>query len=279
MSTLTRAAAYTVRIAVRIAAAPVLAGAAAEPAGAASPRTPRSARAPPRHPCRGTSAAAAPPPRRAASPVVRSEPEQLRGPCEDHRLPAGIEPAQVTRVGHALQDGSGGDGHAIRLPRFNILCKEIRTVTAGQMPIFRRSGPRLDTNGSDASECLQDAEVQSRGRNTSCNCPFTQCEGRVPKAEGPEEDRDEVLYPAMERRRTASNMGGCCVVEDTNQNVDRDEKPILAEKDHYISCNSPIYGHLSSPPVWTLKVVRMSDRLAGTRRGTCGRRMSCSSPT
>jgi hypothetical protein len=44
--------------------------------------------------------------------VVLSEPEQLRRPGEDHRLPASVEPVQVTRVGHALQDGSGGGGHA-----------------------------------------------------------------------------------------------------------------------------------------------------------------------
>src|SRR5208283_3173218 len=105
----------------------------------------------------------------------------------------------------------------------------------------------------------QDAEVQSRGRNASCKRPFTHCEGRVPKAERPEEDRDEVLNPAMERRKTASNrrnMGGCCVVEDTDQQVDHDEKPKCAEKGPYISGSSGIccaaragelLRHLSSP--------------------------------
>jgi hypothetical protein len=52
-------------------------------------------------------------------------------------------------------------------------------------------------------------------------------------------------------------MGGCCVVEDTYQNVDRDEKPKCAEKGPYISGNSGICcvarhelrRHLSSPRV------------------------------
>jgi hypothetical protein len=113
----------------------------------------------------------------------------------------------------------------------------------------------------DVSECLQDAEVQSRGRNASCKRPFTHREGRLPKAERPEEDRDEVLNPAMDRRQTASsrrNMGGCCVVEDTDQQVDHDEKPKCAEKDPYISGSSGIccavradetLRHLSSPRV------------------------------
>jgi hypothetical protein len=90
----------------------------------------------------------------------------------------------------------------------------------------------------------------------------------VPKAEGPEEDRDEVLYPAMERRKTGSsrrNMGGCCVVEDADQNVDHEDEPNRAEKKAYISSDSPRCGpapgeaesHLCSPPVWALEVVRM----------------------
>jgi hypothetical protein len=111
----------------------------------------------------------------------------------------------------------------------------------------------------DVSECLLDAEVQSRGRNASCKRPFTHCEGGVPKAERPKEDRDEVLNPAMERRKTANNrrnMGGCCVVEDTDQQVDHEEKPKCAEKGPYISGNSGIccaaragerLRHLSSP--------------------------------
>jgi hypothetical protein len=134
----------------------------------------------------------------------------------------------------------------------------------------QRPGPNgaRRTNGSDASECLQDAEVQSRRRNASSNRPFTQCQERVPKAEGPEEDRDEVLNPAMERRKTGSsrrNMGGCCVVEDADQNVNHDDETGPGEKETYICSNSPMCGtprskcprHLSSPPVWALEVVRM----------------------
>ena len=90
----------------------------------------------------------------------------------------------------------------------------------------------------------------------------------MPKAEGPEEDRDEVLYPAMERRKTGSsrrNMGRCCVVEDADQNVDHEDEPNRAEKKAYISSDSPRCGpapgeaesHLCSPPVWALEVVRM----------------------
>lgn len=87
----------------------------------------------------------------------------------------------------------------------------------------------------------------------------------MPKAEGPEEDRDEVLYPAVERRKTGSSrrkMGECCVVEDADQKVDHEDEPNPAEKKSYISSDSPICGggagsHLSSPPVWALEVVRM----------------------
>jgi hypothetical protein len=53
--------------------------------------------------------------------------------------------------------------------------------------------------------------------------PFTNCEGGMPKAEGPEEDRDEELNPAMERQyaeRRRRQMGRRRVDEDTDQNVD-----------------------------------------------------------
>jgi hypothetical protein len=56
--------------------------------------------------------------------------------------------------------------------------------------------------------------------------PLTHCEVGIPKSEGPEEDRDEVLNPAMEcsygqcRRR---DMGSSGVDKDTDQKVDRDE--------------------------------------------------------
>ena len=100
----------------------------------------------------------------------------------------------------------------------------------------------------------------------------------MPIAERPEEDRDEVLYPAMERRKTASSrrkMRRCCVVEDTDQKVDREDNPNRAEKNPYPSSDSlrcgPAPGvgerHLCSPPVWTLKVVRMSDRFCGQYPG------------
>jgi hypothetical protein len=55
--------------------------------------------------------------------------------------------------------------------------------------------------------------------------PFTNCEGGMPKAEGPEEDRDEVLNPAMERQyaeRRRRQMGRRRIDEDTDQNVARD---------------------------------------------------------
>jgi hypothetical protein len=65
----------------------------------------------------------------------------------------------------------------------------------------------------------------------------------MPKAEGPEEDRDEKLNPAMERQyaeRRRRQMGRRRIDEDTDQNVDCDQKPICAEKGLYKS-------HLSSP--------------------------------
>jgi len=56
--------------------------------------------------------------------------------------------------------------------------------------------------------------------------PFTHCESGMPKAEGPQEDRDEVLNPAMERRyteRRRRQMGRQGVDEDPDQNVDHDD--------------------------------------------------------
>src|SRR5580693_5397292 len=73
----------------------------------------------------------------------------------------------------------------------------------------------------------------------------------------------------MERRKTTwsrRNMGGRCVMEDADQNVDRDENPKPGEKDHNIRSNPLICAtarggdlprHLISPHVWTLEVVRM----------------------
>jgi hypothetical protein len=64
-------------------------------------------------------------------------------------------------------------------------------------------------------------------------------------------------------------------MEDADQNVDRDENPKPGEKDHNIS-SDPLIGatarggdlrrHLSSPPVRTLEVVRMGDRLRSVPR-------------
>ena len=49
--------------------------------------------------------------------------------------------------------------------------------------------------------------------------PFTQCEGGMPKTQGPEHNGDRVLNPAMERRQTAAshrNVGGCRVKKYTD---------------------------------------------------------------
>src|SRR5580693_9033075 len=62
--------------------------------------------------------------------------------------------------------------------------------------------------------------------------PLTHTEGGMPEAEGPEEDRDEVLNPAMERHETERRrrqMGSRGVDEDTDQDVDHDEKTLCAE--------------------------------------------------
>jgi hypothetical protein len=141
----------------------------------------------------------------------------------------------------------------------------VKAVTRGSGrcgPWRTQNRDRPGRGANDATERLQGAEVQSRGRNASCRRPFTQCEGRVPEAEGPGQDRDEVLDPAMKRRQSGSsrrNMGGCCVVEDTDQNVDGDEQPSCAKK-------GVQEFHLSSPPAWTLELLQMSDRFAGSRR-------------
>ena len=63
--------------------------------------------------------------------------------------------------------------------------------------------------------------------------PLTHCEGGMPQTEGPEEDRDEVLNPAMEcsygecRRRQMGRRG---VDEDTDQKVDRDDNAPSAKE-------------------------------------------------
>ena len=69
-------------------------------------------------------------------------PEQLPRPGEDHRLAAAVQAVQVTCIRHAIQDGSSGSGHAPTPSLFNILCKELHTVTAGHGHTCRRSGSR-----------------------------------------------------------------------------------------------------------------------------------------
>ena len=80
----------------------------------------------------------------------------------------------------------------------------------------------------------------------------------MPKAERPEEDRDEVLNPAVERGQTECErwqMWGRCVREDTDQNVDHEDKPDFVEKEPYVSGDSTVRAapggersHLSPPP-------------------------------
>jgi len=63
--------------------------------------------------------------------------------------------------------------------------------------------------------------------------PFTHCEVGMPKAQGPEENRNGVLNPAMEQRyiaRRRRQMGRRGVDEDPDQNVDPNEKASCAEK-------------------------------------------------
>src|SRR5580700_1325965 len=90
----------------------------------------------------------------------------------------------------------------------------------------------------------------------------------MPEAQWPDEDRDEVLNPAVEGGQTESRrrqMGGCCVVEDADQKVDGDEKPSFGEEDPYISgdplvCAASGGGepqrHLSSSSLRTLELQR-----------------------
>jgi hypothetical protein len=67
--------------------------------------------------------------------------------------------------------------------------------------------------------------------------PFTYIEYGMPKTKGPEEDRDEVLNPAMKRRgieRCCRQMGRCGVDEDTDQNVDNNDEALGAEEGLYV---------------------------------------------
>lgn len=67
----------------------------------------------------------------------------------------------------------------------------------------------------------------------------------MPKTQRPEKNRNDVLNPAMERRPSGSSprqMGRRCVEEDTDQNVNPDEKASCAKE-------SLKKGHLSSHPL------------------------------
>jgi hypothetical protein len=55
----------------------------------------------------------------------------------------------------------------------------------------------------------------------------------MPKAEGPEKDRDSILGPAMERcygKSSRRQMGGSGVDEDTNQNIYDNKKSRFAKE-------------------------------------------------
>lgn len=63
--------------------------------------------------------------------------------------------------------------------------------------------------------------------------PLAYGECWMPKAEGPEKDRDGILGPAMERSYSKScrrQMGGSGVDEDTNQNIYDNKKSRFAKK-------------------------------------------------
>ena len=55
----------------------------------------------------------------------------------------------------------------------------------------------------------------------------------MPKTQWPEENRDDVLSPAMERPRSSSSrrqVGRCCIEEDADQNVSYDDEAGCAEE-------------------------------------------------
>ena len=90
--------------------------------------------------------------------------------------------------------------------------------------------------------------------------PLGNREGRQPEAQGPEHDRDEVLDPAMQRGCTKCErrqMGRCCVVEDTDQNVDHKDPPNWGGKEPCVCGDSFVCfalggetpRHLGSPPL------------------------------
>jgi hypothetical protein len=72
----------------------------------------------------------------------------------------------------------------------------------------------------------------------------------MPKAKGPEKDRDGILGPAMERsygKRSRRNMGGSGVDEDTNKNIYDNKKPCFAKE-------GLEKIHASYPSLWRLKL-------------------------
>jgi hypothetical protein len=75
---------------------------------------------------------------------------------------------------------------------------------------------------------------------TSCHelsgRPLAHCESGPPKAQGPEQNGDRVLNPAMERSKAARRrrqMGRRGVDENSDQNVNRNEQTGRAEKSSY----------------------------------------------
>ena len=64
-------------------------------------------------------------------------------------------------------------------------------------------------------------------------CPLAYGECWMPKAEGPEKDRDGILDPTMERcygKRSRRQMGGSGVDEHTNQNIYNNKEPRFAKE-------------------------------------------------
>lgn len=109
------------------------------------------------------------------------------------------------------------------------------------LPEFWETRPASDRQGRIAALIVGGAILvwpMSRGAVTNrpdelSGCPFAHCEVRVPKAQGPEHNRDCVLNPAMERCDTVSRrrqMGRRSVDENSNQNVDPNEQASYAEK-------------------------------------------------
>jgi hypothetical protein len=105
-------------------------------------------------------------------------------------------------------------------------------------------GDVSDTELDPAMPCVLDGHrrvCSSRPRRR----PFTHREGGMPKTQRPGDNRDEVLNPAMERCRSASNrrqMRRGRVEENTDEYVNYDQKTSCAKK----SLKKP---HLGSHPL------------------------------